>query len=366
LSFTNLLIFVATMANGEPELPENVVAALRANAAALAGIEVSGHYQRKIIGDPTEALKQLGTPEPEDEFTWRIAFRLKVDGSRLLEETKYPPSKFNPPDSVNQRSFDSERLYSGTVNPTDGPTRGVLGIYTPKSLAEDEQAARAFGETLFEFWYLRMAGFEAPQKPPELGEPLRSLILLQTSRGTLTAFRSEQREGHLVHVVEARYPDPWLSNRQDRVEDDPKISALLGDSKALQQEVERERRKLVGATRIARYVLDPAMRCAVVEVHEMRGETDEPMFITRNSDFREAGEGLWLPWLCEVSSYAYGTRPTFSSKNPLYRTVVTVDELERREFTTKEFQVWFDVPGVAVYDHSHESGCNRRPAGLRG
>lgn len=358
---SSLLMFVATAASGAVSVPEDVAAALRENAQALAGIEVSGHYQRKLVGNVTEALQQLGTLEPEEEFTWRIAFRLKLDGGRLLEETKYPPSEFNPPDSVNLRAFDSEKLYAGTVHPTEGPTRGNLSIYTPKALAEDERAARAFGEGLFEIWYLHMAGFEAPQKPSELGQPLRSLLLDKTSRGTVTAYRSEQRAGRQVHVVEVRCPDPWASNRHDPIESDPKISLLLGDSKALQQRIEKERRELAGATRIVRFILDPAMRCAVVEVDEMRGESGEPMFVTRNSDFREAGKGLWLPRVCETSGYAYGTRPAFSSKAPLYLTTVTIDELDRREFSAKDFQVWFDVPGVAVFDHSHENASPGSP-----
>ena len=62
-----------------------------------------------------------------------------------------------------------------------------------------------------------------------------------------------------------------------------------------------------------------------------------------------------------MTSYAYETRPAFSTKTPAYLTSIIAEEIERRKFSTAAFQVWFDLPGVGVYDYTHEKARPGRP-----
>ncbi len=355
VSMLFLILAVAVSGAGSSHqsvsLPAKVAAALRSNADQLAGLHVRGDYQHKLLGDPQEKLEQLGTLESEAEFTQRVLFQLWLGGDRLREQIRYPPSKHRPPDSVNETSFDSERFYSGTANPVGTGSRGILVIHTPRSLIADEKEFRSY-RTIFRLWYLHAAGFEGPQSSSELGERLQSLVLDKISQGTLVSSAPARLDRRNVLELRVRYPEPWMSTSTSDIEADPNFQSL-GESGKLQMRIERERRTLVGANRVARFVLDPTMNYAVVRIQESKEKGGELMFATRNSDFVDLGNGLWLPRKCEVTSYAYGTRPVFSTKTPAYVTTITIENIEPQELAAKDFQIWFDLPGVAVEDYTH-------------
>ncbi|HVA47290.1 MAG TPA: hypothetical protein VNH11_13055 [Pirellulales bacterium] len=351
-------------ARNTANLPPDVEAALRANAERLAGLEIRGYYQRKLLGSANETLKELGTLEPEAEFCQRVSFRLRLAGNRVHLETKYPPSKFNPPDTTHERSFDSQKLYVGSAHPTGELSRGVLMIHTPDTLTAEERQGRSYG-AIFDLEYLHAAGYEGPQSSSELGEPVHSLILDKIAHGHLLAAGPVNHDGRQMLEVKVRYPDPWISTRRSEVEKDPNLEFKTKESTELQQRVEKEARQMVGASRIATFTLDPAMDFAIVRIEEARAEGGGLMFVTRNMDFVDAGSGLRLPETCEVTSYAYPTRPRFSTNAPAYTTTVKIDEIKRRDFAPEDFRVWFDLPGLAVSDYTHANARGGAPFAYR-
>lgn len=361
-----LLIFVAGAAGilaimaacDANEPTANVALALKSNAEALSGLEITGYYERELLGNAAESLKQLHTPEPEAEFCQRVSFRSRLDGNRVHQQTKYPPSKFTSPNSVNERSFDGKTLYSGTANPSS-ESRGVLMIHTPLTLIEDEKRFRNWGP-IYDFTYLHAAGFDGLQNSSQLGQALYSRVLDLVSHGELIASSSARRDGKAVEVLELRYPEPWMSRSRTEIETDPNFQ-FVGESQKIQRTLEKERRTLEGATRTARVTLDPAMNYAVVGMAEYRGDSGELMFDAVNSDFIDMGQGLWLPRTCAIDGYAFALHPKFNSKAALYRTNIKIEKIERAKFSEKDFQVWFDVPGLSVSDFTHATAKPGRP-----
>lgn len=363
---TIIILCVVSMNNGNSDqqtvvLPSKVIDALRSNAKHLSGLHIRGQYQNNILGNPQETLKQLGTLESEAEFTQKVSFDLRLDRDRIHEEIRYPPGEYHSPDSVEHNSYDSEKYYSGSVHPTGANSGGLLMIHTHKTLKEKE-----FSGKLFKLWYLQTAGFEGSQNASELGEPLRSLVLYRISQGTLLSAGVGQFNGREVFELTIRYPDPWMSTSHSNIENDPKFTSLI-DAKSinLQKQIERDRRTLARDNRICRFVLDLTMNYAVINIRESREKSGELLFNTSNSDFRDLGNGLWLPLKCEVASYAYYTRPTFSSKTPAYVTKIMIEITDRMDFSDKDFQVWFDLPGVNVDDYTHEKASYRKPFSYR-
>jgi hypothetical protein len=357
-----VLLAVGNQAQGSATpglIPHELVAALESNAKQLNGLELRGSHQRKLLGGP-EVLKELGTPEPEDSFCQLVSFRIKLGGARLHEEQRYPPGKFNPPDSVHQRAFDSEKVYAGSAHPVGDGSPGMLIIHTPKSLAEDQDTIGR----IFELKYIEAAGYKVPQNVGDLQRGIQSLVLAKLSEGTLISAAASHREGREVFVVEIQYPDPWMSTRRSNIETDPAFE-FNGESKAVQQRLEKERRTLVGATRVTRVVLDPSLNYAAVEIREARGNSGAMMFETRNSNFVDMGEGLWLPKTSEITSYANETRPTYTTKAPAYVTTITLEELKHRQFAADDFRVWFDLPGLSVNDYTHATASPGRPFAYR-
>jgi hypothetical protein len=151
-----------------------------------------------------------------------------------------------------------------------------------------------------------------------------------------------------------------MSRSRTEIETDPNFQ-FVGESQKIQRTLEKERRTLEGATRTARVTLDPAMNYAVVGMAEYRGDSGELMFDAVNSDFIDMGQGLWLPRTCAIDGYAFALHPKFNSKAALYRTNIKIEKIERAKFSEKDFQVWFDVPGLSVSDFTHATAKPGRP-----
>ena len=65
---------------------------------------------------------------------------------------------------------------------------------------------------------------------------------------------------------------------------------------------------------------------------------------------RHCPDGVWMPKRCVVESFAYFTVPLFISPDPLYETVIQMDQCEPGNFDDDEFRIWYDEPGVVVTD----------------
>lgn len=339
-------------------LPASVRAALRSNAEQISGLYIRGYHSRKVLGDSKIILENLGTLESEADFTEPLLFELRLDGNRLHEQLRRSPTNSSTDSGVNEFSFDSERFFAGSADPTSG-NPGALVIHSPETLTADEQAFRSFGR-LFQLTYLHAAGFEGPQSSLQLGKPIHSMVLGKIEQGVLLSFGLVEFEGREVYEVEVSFPDPWASTNESNIESDPNFMTL-GKSRDLQRRIEKIRRSLVGSNRIMRFLLDPTMNYAVTSIREVRADSDEVMFVTRNSDFIELEKDLWLPQVCEVTSHAYETRPDFSTKSPAYITTIAAEEILRRDFEKEDFQVFFDYPGASVENHAHESAHPGNP-----
>jgi hypothetical protein len=125
--------------------------------------------------------------------------------------------------------------------------------------------------------------------------------------------------------------------------------------------MERERRQLAGKQRIIRFWLNSALGYAVEEKWELRKETDKTMFHTKNSDFIQvAPDGVWMPKRCEVESFAYYTVPLLISPDPLYETVIQMDQCGPGNFDDDEFRIWYDEPGALVSDWTSPKATLRK------
>jgi hypothetical protein len=137
---------------------------------------------------------------------------------------------------------------------------------------------------------------------------------------------------------------------------------LLNGTDKLQMRLERERRQLAGKQRVIRFLLDSTLGYAVQEKWESRKESGETMFHTKNSDFVQVTpDGVWMPKRCVVESYAYDTAPLLIAPEPLYETVIQMDQCEPGDFDDDQFRIWYDIPGVSVVDYTSPKATLENP-----
>ncbi|MEX0727121.1 MAG: hypothetical protein WD065_12670 [Planctomycetaceae bacterium] len=345
------------------DLPPNIRAALEANAESFANVRIDGYQERDFLVSTRVGLQEIGR-HSEHEFTQRVHFLLKVNRSRIYESIRYPAGEYHTGTEINERSFDGEKYFSGSADPEaerePGVAPALLTIHT-RETHDARNARRARDVLVFEAWYLEAAGFAAPMRAANLGEPIESLILTRIDAGTLVSSGTANIDGNSLYEVIVRYPDPWMSDRRSNNIDDSKNQSFRPESIEIQEKIERERLKLDGKTRECRFVLDPAMNYAVREIIEWR-EPGRVMFHTECADFVQIdGTNLWLPESCDVISSAYEVRPAHVAEKPIYVTSIRVSELRKESFTDDDFRIAYDYPGSDIWDYTHE---NAREGGV--
>lgn len=364
--FTSTVVALAATTCGSAELPPEVRDGLETNAKLLQNVRLSGSMRRRLLDASEPSLLRLGCPPHISDFTQEVMFEILLKGRQMRESLRYPPGKYNSGNGVDQRSFDGKRYYVGTTDPSSKESPGMLMIRSPR-IVVDQHAQKASEERLFEFWYLLEAGFNAPTRPADLDDPLRSLVLSRLNAGKLVSVvhnADDDNDGRIEISIE--YPEPWASARQASIEDDPFFRGLRAKSGSIQMALERERRTMLGQSRVCRFVLAREMNYAVLEKWEIRGNGVEVMFHTINSEFIEAMQGgPWIPKRSEVISHAYEGGPAYTSDVPLYVTELQLTGVELKEVDDDQFRIWFDVPGTVVADYTHPKATLENPLEYR-
>ncbi len=355
---TTLLIVVVmtTSVRGDeplpPILPSEVQAALEKNATLFSNILITGERSRRLLAPAETVLKTLKTLETEADLTQALRFQLRFQGPLFRESIEYlPGGNTYTSGAIYEVSYDGTKFILGYKRLKDLASSNVQ-IYTPS-------IATAYGKfhdrpdclANMEFWYLRETGFIGPQTIATLGQPVESIILNAADHGQIVSV-SEAPGGNekMIEVIIER-PEPWQSSQTYDIETHEAFLELKNGSDILQMRMEREFRQLAGKQRVIRFWLNSARGYAVEEKWELRKETGETMFHTKNSDFVQvAPHGVWMPKRCVVDSHTYHTVPVFISPDPLFETVIQMDQCEPGNFDDDEFRIWYDEPGVVVSD----------------
>jgi hypothetical protein len=337
-----------------PALPDDVRAALETNARSLDGLAIAGTRSRRMLAPAAKALAALGTGESESDFTQRVKFELRLQGTKIHESFRYPPSAYQSGNGVDERSYDGTKYFTGTLDNSKPVTPGTLMI---------QRAAGMESRGMdFELWYLFEAGFSGPVRGSEMGRPIQSLVLARAAAGRIESVKDVGKDGQKRLEVVVAYPEPWASRATAPVEKDDFIQNFRGETKQLQARIERERRQLWGQRRLCRFLLDGGIGYAVREKWESRADGGAVMFHTTNSDFQQVEPGgVWLPRRCEVVSHVYETAPRYTSPEPLYATDIQVEKLERTTFSDEQFRIWYGRPGARVSDYTHPKATPTRP-----
>ena len=367
MKITRVILFVLVILSPtasraqSPALPDDVRSALEKNARSLADLEISGTRSRRMLAPAEAALRTMGTLESEPSFTQRVRFELQLQGAKLHESYRYPPSQFHSGKDVEDRSYDGTKHFNGGFDPSRPEKPGVITIKT-RTIIEAEDRTKAILGTVFELWYLSEAGFNGPTYASELGRPIESLVLARAAAGRIESVKDVGRDGRKLLEVVIEYPEPWASRSTAPIEKDRFIQNLRGNSRQLQERIERERRQQAGQRRVCRFLLDGEMGYAVREEWESRAKGGAVMFHTKNSDFQQLEPGgAWLPRVCEVTSHAYETAPRYTSPEPMYVTDIRVEKLERKPLGDEQFRVWYNHPGIKVIDWTDPKATLDRP-----
>jgi hypothetical protein len=345
----------------DPVLPQEVRAALQKNAQALTDLMIAGTRSRRMLAPAGKALAALGTLESEAEFTQPVKFELRLQGAKIYESFRFPRTRGQLEDELNEFCYDGTKYYVGAVDTSspDGPARLII---TGPAITQEEDRTRSTPDTPFELWYLVEAGFSGPSRAGELGRSIESLVLARAAAGGIESVKAVGQESQKLVEVIVAYPEPWASSATIPIENDESIQKYVGASKQLQIRAERERRQLRDQKRLTRFLLDGAMGYAVREKWESRAASGAVLFHTTNSDFQQVEPGgVWLPRRCEVVSQAYDTRPAYASPEPLYATEFQIEKIERTTLSDEQFRLWYGRAGARVTDHTNPRAAPGRP-----
>lgn len=347
---------------GPPMLPADVQAVLKTNASLFSSVLITGKRSRRLLAPVETVLKQFQIKDSEADFTKTLRFELRFKGPQFRESTEHPSGNAPVHDLLSEISFDGIQFRLGDKKLND-PSNSHLYIFTPGIATEyGKRNDRANSLAGMEFWYLRETGFTGPHTLLALGQPVVSTISSAADHGEIVAVnRVGGGDGTMLEVV-IEQPDPWQSRETFDIETHPAFVELLNGSDKLQMRLERERRQLAGNPRVIRFLLNSTLGYAVQEKWESRKESGETMFHTTNSDFVQvAAAGVWLPKRCVVESCAYDTSPLLISPEPLYETVIQMDQCEPGDLDDDQFRIWYDSPGVEVVDYTSPKATIEEP-----
>lgn len=334
-----------------PKLPSEAQASLEKNASLFSNVLITGDIQHRPLAPIETVLKNFGTTESEADFTNTLQFELRFQGPLFREAIQYPSGNAYTRDALYEISFDGTQYRVG-YKMLKALSDSSIFIYTPSIATEyGKRRDRANSLAKMEFWYLRETGFSGPKTLAALGQPVASTILNAADHQKIVSVSEVTNGSETFLEVIIEQPEPWQSSETFDIETHEAFVELLNGTDLLQMRMERERRQLAGKDRVIRFWLNPAHGYAVVEKWESRKETGETMFHTKNSDFVQVTpDGVWMPKRCVVESHSYYTAPLYISHEPLYETVIQVDQCKPGNFDEDQFRIWYDIPGVSVAD----------------
>ncbi len=363
-----LFIVVVTTASvrGEdsspPVLPPNVRESLKKNASLFSNVLITGERDLRFLIDAETVLKTLKTPVKEADFAQAVRFELRFKGPFFRESIEYLPGRnVYMQDVVSEVSYDGTNFMLGYKRLKDLASSNIQ-IFTPH-IAIEYAKVRDRPDSLdtMDFWYLRETGFTGPQTVATLGQPVESIILDAADHGQIVSVREAPGGNEKILEIIIERPEPWQSLATFDIETHEPWKELLNGTDVLQKRRERQRRQLAGKQRVIRFWLNSTLGYAVEEKWELRKETGKTMFHTKNSDFIQVSpEGVWMPKRCAVESFAYYTLPMYISADPLYETVIQIDQFEPGNFDDDEFRIWYDEPGVLVSDWTSPKATPRK------
>jgi hypothetical protein len=362
------LVVVAAAGSGSgddskpPVLPADVQAVLKTNASLFSSVLITGKRSRRFLAPAETVLKQFQTNETEADFTNTLHFELRFKGARFRESREYPHGNSYVHDLLSEISFDGIEYRIGDKEIKD-TSNSLVTIFTPGIATEvGKLRNRADSFARMQFWYLRETGFTGPQTLLALGQPVVSTISSAADHGEIVAVkRAGGGDGTMLEII-IEQPEPWQSRETFDIETHPAFVQLLNGTDKLQMRLERERRQLAEKPRVIRFLLDRTLGYAVREKWESRKESGETMFHTKNSDFVQVTpDGVWMPKRCVVESYAYDTAPLLIAPEPLYETVIQMDQCEPGDFDDDQFRIWYDIPGVSVVDYTSPKATVENP-----
>jgi hypothetical protein len=172
--------------------------------------------------------------------------------------------------------------------------------------------------------------------------------------------------GGLAEVV-LEGPDPWAQLRMTPQQIKDSVDQLQGTSreyqaKVLDAQVENSK---ASPSRRYRLLLDPKVGFAVKEQWD-ETFSKELLLHTVCEDFEKLpNRSVWLPKTCRTLAHAHENLPAYVSAKPIYETVVTLKSVSEKEFSDKDFQLWYDSPGGDVFDYTAEGATRAKPVNYK-
>ena len=297
------------------DIPEDVAALLRKNAAQLTPLEISWTYRPKSLVSEDRLVAEYG----ESDLTRFRADRkvtVFLDGAKIFQRARTPQGRFpetGQPQALSdeigfsesEKAFDNEYWYSGTG--TDEVQKiGATPVLTVERLADVRKNLKG---KLFRLDYFENVGFFVAQTTDELGTPPLSLLMHADPALTTSTFSTEELEGEkcykITSVSSAATTISWLS--------ESKHGALIRS--------------------------------------ETSGADGNVISRTQNGDFvKLRSRDVWLPKNVDRHLYRW------NNKGPLSKTPVVVEEFRVTHWsddpiTAQQFTLKYDdVPGSIVSD----------------
>ena len=329
-----------------PAAPRQLLAR---NAKDLDGLELDIAVGRRLLVEASTLPAELRSLGDEDFLAPELNI-VRISSPRFYEKS----TQGRHGDQIGERTYDGRLLYSG--RPPEAYEDSLLTLDTvERGLAKAQRTG--FPVKHFYWNYFEEAGYHLPGFLQEIGESPSSLVLHLAKLGRVISWVENATTG--MHEVVLESPDPWSQLKLTPQQIENAVSSLLGESKKyqealLQRLVERSKSEPL---RRYRFSLDPTLGLAVREEWEttLKGEL---LSHTVCEDFSKVQDrNVRLPKVCRVLRYASERFPTYISKTPLYEITAKLRGAEPRAFSDKEFELWYDEPGGAVFDHTAQKAA---------
>jgi hypothetical protein len=317
---------------------------LERNAKDLDGLELDIAVGRRLLVEASTLPAELRSLGEEDFLAPELNI-VRISGARFYEKS----TQGRKGNQIGERTYDGRLLYSG--RPPEANQESLLTLDTvERGLAKVQRSG--FPVKHFYWNYFEEAGYHLPGFLQEIGESPSSLVLHLAKLGRVVSWVENATTG--MHEVVLESPDPWSQLKLTPEQIKNAVSSLLGESKKyqealLQRLVERSKSEPL---RRYRFSLDPTLDLAVREEWETTSKGELLSHTVCEDLTKVQDRNVRLPKACRVLIYASERFPSYISKTPLYEVTANLKKAEPRAFSDKDFELWYDKPGGAVFDHT--------------
>jgi len=334
-------------------IPEASRELLQQNAKALDGLEFTITVDHRFVADVStlpDELRPLATKgmlSAEENL-------VRIDGPHFYDRSSQGPQGTK----IGERSFDGRVLYSG--RPPGADEESLLTIDSIERCNNDAKQT-GFPVKHFFWRYFEDAGYRLPEYPGECGESSSSLVLSLARRGRVISWLENPTTG--MHEVVLEAPDPWSQVKMTPQQIKNAVSHLLGKSRDYQEGVLQRlvARSKTHPFRKYRLSLDPKLNFAVKEKREETTTGELLSYCVCEDFFKLSNRETWLPKACRTSVYACESSPAYISSTPLYEVTAILKQAVPKVFSDKDFELWYDKPGGAVFDYTAKDATFDRP-----